>query len=286
MSILSGSPLSGGMTRKSPLRAPIADSVPSPTMDGLRAGLLYCWCAFVTWEIIWLVYPRHDLTRWFHDDLALVLGICSGLFVAAATSVLQLYLKQTPSRLLLLVVAVHFLVSITLTFVGPWRFNLATLIAGAADIPILLLLPHGRRVPSRRTFQKAILIGVVGTAAILFTWASLNPRIMQLSAWVASAGRPYCIQVEDRRNAFYRPAATWRDLNGLQMQASWGGGSSDFQFTFHAVLVVLVKPSQFEFYNWSYKGWHFSPISDDARRGLHVDAECQPVDDFFATITG
>ena len=96
--------------------------------------------------------------------------------------------------------------------------------------------------------------------------------MVQSRASVIAEGRPFCIQVPAGRLG-YRPAGSWVDLTGFGMRVPFegAGGSDDYQWTFHAVLV-----SGGQFYNWSHGAMDFVPVTDEAVRLLGLESQCNP----------
>ncbi|PDS85773.1 hypothetical protein CO654_10185 [Rhizobium sp. L18] len=67
----------------------------------------------------------------------------------------------------------------------------------------------------------------------------------------------------------------------MQTPFTNGGGSTDYQFAFHAVLVVRQGGGD-QFYNWSYFAQSFVPVSERAISGLALlRADCEPIVAFF-----
>jgi hypothetical protein len=70
----------------------------------------------------------------------------------------------------------------------------------------------------------------------------------------------------------------------MQTPFTNAGGSSDFQFAFHAVLVVESdgKP---QYFNWSYRRRQFDPIAEKTLRALYLlRPSCGPRQRFVAQL--
>jgi hypothetical protein len=96
---------------------------------------------------------------------------------------------------------------------------------------------------------------------------------------------PYCLQVPSDYIGRYKTVTRAAELAGLGMQVPFttGGASGEYQFAFHAVLVIRNGGSD-EFYNWSYFAQSFVPVSDSPVKGLHLSAVCEPIVAFFDTL--
>jgi hypothetical protein len=130
-------------------------------------------------------------------------------------------------------------------------------------------------------------------------WSPTVPPRIIAAAETTAADRPYCIEVDGR------PARNAGELTGLSMQAR---GDGVLTFNFHGLLVIETsRPQDAEhhiipgeihrpgkaslgewktpdriYLNWSYRSGRFVPVSDYARKGLHLDyqVKCTPVAHF------
>ncbi|MBB4233582.1 hypothetical protein [Rhizobium esperanzae] len=236
------------------------------------------------WSIHPIAYYSWDLTT-----VLMCLLWFSGPLMAFAISAGALILDQPASRLMKRAVAVHFGVSLVvgLVVLVTHQFDLAiglfTLLAALIDLPILALAPG--RIDSPRTVKllhMAVVSSVAGPIAGLFLWSALNVRIVEWRALAVAGSHPYCVQVPKDYLGRYKTVTQRAELAGLRMQTPFtnGGGSTDYQFAFHAVLVVR-KGGGDQFYNWSYFAQSFVPVSDRSQNGLTLRADCEPILAFF-----
>jgi hypothetical protein len=214
----------------------------------------------------------------------------SGPLMAFAISAGALILGRPASRLMKRAVAVHFGVSLVAGAVGlvTDQFNpaigLFMVLAALVDLPILALAPG--RIDSPRAVKLlhiVVVSSVAGPIAALFLWSALNIKIVEWRAIAVAGSHPYCVQVPEDYLGRYKAITKRAELAGLTMQTPFtnGGGSSDYQFAFHAVLVVR-EGGMDQFYNWSYFAQSFVPVSDRARKGLALfRADCEPIAAFF-----
>lgn len=237
---------------------------------------------------LWSVHPiAYD--SW--DIITVLAGLlwCSGPLIAFAVSAGALILDQPASRLMKQAVAVHFGVSLVVglavlvTHRGNPVIGLFLLLAALVDLPILALAPG--RIDSPRAAKLLhiiVLSSVAGPIAGLFLWSALNIEIVEWRALAVAGSDPYCVQVPEDNLGRYKAVTQQTELTGLRMQTPFtnGGGSTDYQFAFHAVLVVS-KDNRDRFYNWSYFAQSFVPVSDGSINGLGLRADCEPVVAFF-----
>jgi hypothetical protein len=132
-----------------------------------------------------------------------------------------------------------------------------------ADGLVLLFAPASNASPediaTYRRWQFRIAGGITAAIAI---WSFLNIAIMTAQAQIIAAGRPYCIQVAKDNHGRYKPVQSLMDMNGLKMNAPFSrGGSSDFQFAFHAVLSIE-REFNIEWRHWSYRQQRFVPFKE------------------------
>ena len=119
--------------------------------------------------------------------------------------------------------------------------------------------------------RMVLLLPLAGVVAI-FIWAFTLPLIVNARAVSVAGGNPYCIQVRSSGSG-YRPVSNWLDLTafGMRVPFEGAGGSSEPQWTFHAVLVVDNR-----MYNWSHKAMDFLSISSRTARALYLRPSCIP----------
>jgi hypothetical protein len=237
---------------------------------------------------LWSVHPIAYYS-WHLTNVLIGLLWFSGPLMAFAISAGALFLDQPASRLMKRAVAVHFGVSLVVSLVvlATHQFSpaigLFILLAALVDLPILALAPG--RIDSPRAVKllhTVVATSVAGPIAGLFLWSALNIKIVEWRVLAAAGSYPYCVQVPEDYLGRYKAVTQRAELAGLRMQTPFtnGGGSDDFQFAFHAVLVVR-KSGGDQFYNWSYFAQSFVPVSDRAINGLHLRADCEPIVAFF-----
>lgn len=254
-------------------------STPSRPLPVLRLILLCGWCSLMAGIFLWSVHP----IAYYSWDLTAVL-MCllwfSGPLVAFAISAGALILDQPASRLMKRAVALHFGMSLVVALMV-WvtdQFGFAIwlfiLLAALVDLPILALAPG--RIDSPRAVKllhMVVVSSAAGPIAGLFLWSTLNITIVEWRARAVAGSHPYCVQVPKDYLGRYKAVTQWSELAGLRMQTPFtnGGGSTDYQFAFHAVLVVR-KGGGDQFYNWSYFAQSFVPVSERAINGLALRA--------------
>lgn len=142
------------------------------------------------------------------------------------------------------------------------------------------ILPFQARM--RRFFQRiGVGIAVCSAVAVLaFSWSLANPYIVKARAAALAGDVPYCVQVRFGKY-HYKPVEIWSELTGFALQTPWVvGGSDDYQFTFHAVLVISSGYTS-KLYNWSYRFQNFLPISSSTQSMLYLPVVCTPALDFL-----
>jgi hypothetical protein len=148
----------------------------------------------------------------------------------------------------------------------------------AVDLPAVLLFARAWPEPLHRSVpRQLVLLSLILPTLALSVWSLANIVIVAGAAESAAGGRPYCLQVPATRLGAYAAVTDAWQLAGLRMQTpvSDGGGSTDYQFAFHAVLVV--ENGRYPLlYNWSYRAQTFLPVSDRTRRGLAMYRNCTP----------
>jgi hypothetical protein len=161
------------------------------------------------------------------------------------------------------------------------------------DFIVLGLAPWSKADPDDIEIYRAAQLKVAGGAvAGIFIWSFLNIALVLGQSEIIAWGRPYCLQVAASQFSCYvagncvsryKPVSSLMDLNGLKMHTPFtsGGGSSEFQDAYHAVLIVN-QGDVVEWRHWSYAGQHF--IRHDNARGFGRPA-CQPVSYFASRLS-
>ena len=108
-------------------------------------------------------------------------------------------------------------------------------------------------------------------------WSFANAGIVAMRAKAIAGDSPFCLQVGEGYG--YRALTRWDELLGHKMRTPFSaGGSDDYQWTFHAVLVVPAL----DLYNWSYWAQNFVPVR---AVGLSVPVSCRPATGFLESLT-
>jgi hypothetical protein len=97
---------------------------------------------------------------------------------------------------------------------------------------------------------------------------------VELQARQLAHGRPYYIAVSDHYMG-YRTVEAHSQFAALSMYAPFvnGGGSDDYQFTYHALMRV-----DGGLYNWSFAAMRFTPA---VGVGVLDNPDCQPQIEFI-----
>lgn len=263
--------------------APISTAVDQRHPPVIRAMLLAPWFAWMSWTLTWYVHPA----AWNHWTEAVRIEITLWCSLLAVVGVLWALVRtgRPIHQIGPLLIAVHALVGILISMVSSDR--LLPFVLFLMGVPVALPATF---IFSTRRQDKAALrpvleltcISILLPALLLFAWAPVSVAIVRHQALSVASGDPFCIQVPADYVGRERQATHWLQLSGLQMQTPWtnGGGSDDYQFSFHAVLVVM-RDGKDEFHNWSYKTQSFHPLDSGAKSGLHVHRDCEPSASFF-----
>ncbi|MBB4194870.1 hypothetical protein [Rhizobium aethiopicum] len=264
---------------------------PLSPLPVLRLTLLCGWCSLMAGIFLWSVHPiAYD--SWHIAPVLISLLWFSGPLVAFAISAGALIMDQPASRLMKRAVAVHFGVSLAVGLVvsvtdqispAIWLF---LLLAALVDLPILALAPGWIDSPRAvKLLHMVVASSVAGPIAALFLWSALNIKIVEWRALAVAGSHPYCVQVPKDYLGQYKAVTQRAELAGLRMRTPFtnGGGSTDYQFAFHAVLVVR-NDGKDRLYNWSYFAQSFVPVSDSAIKGLTLRADCEPMVAFFDVV--
>jgi hypothetical protein len=127
---------------------------------------------------------------------------------------------------------------------------------------------------AERTERKRIVLGLI----VLFTslplgfiaWSIANIGIVKAEAWTVLNGDPYCLLVGAGgpvQGGYYQAQDGW-SLSGWRMVSvrSSGGGSGNFHWYFHALLLTQDK----RLFNWSYKSQRFESVSESTKKSLNL----------------
>jgi hypothetical protein len=254
---------------------------------GQRARVLLgsALCAFLIYHYVWNIHPG-SRTDWNSRDVFLWTGLLFGPLVMLSWSFIATSTwRESSLRWARILVLVHAATSmgtvIAYQYPGVLRASFArgygglTFLALGAFILDFIVLGIAPRAMSPagliRFYRSAMLVIAGGTLLGLLLWSFANIGIVVWRAEAKADGRPYCLQVQGHAHGRYRPVSSLFDLRGLKMQ-TWftGGGSDEFQYSFHAVL-ALEAGNKTEWFNWSYWQQDFVPISVRSFRALHLD---------------
>ena len=269
--------------RPVPAKAPISKAVDRRDPPAIRAILLSAWFAWMSWTLTWDVHP----VAWMQWTQAAQIEIALWVSLLVVVGVLWALVRMgwRIHQIGPLIIGAHALLGIVTTLV--WSDRSLQLALGCmgvlVSLPAAFLFSTQREDSSElRPFLEAACISILLPALLLFAWAPVSMAVVRYQALSVAAGAPFCIQVPADHVGWERQATHWMQLSGLQMQTPWtnGGGSDDYQFAFHAVLVVE-RDGHDEFYNWSYRSQSFQPVDQDAMSGLHIMRNCVPDVRFF-----
>lgn len=274
------------------------------TAAQLRSVSVWLRCtayALLIWSTIWIVHP-YSYEGWHWEGVAIIAGgLCASAPLIAAVSSLWVLRRGKPlerpivrglikaSSILLMPI---FLPLTTLAY-GFERNNLlpffiSPLLLGAMAIVGLIRLKF-RGLPTawkdERPLHWLIIASVAGFSIGLPLWSILNIPLVGIRAAALAGSNPYCLQVPVDHLGHAQAVTRFSQLSGLRMQTpiTNGGGSTDYQFAFHAVLVVR-NGTENRFYNWSYHEIDFVPVSKRAERGIALMADCTPIPGFLYTL--
>ena len=162
------------------------------------------------------------------------------------------------------------------------------LTAALIDLVLLALSPAvTSSLGTLRIYRRGILALGGGSLIGASVWPFAILGLVVLEAELIADGQPYCIEVPSDFHGNYRTVTTLSELNGLKMHSPCcAGGSTSYQFAFHAVLMVATDrsddgqgPTHWARRNWSYTQARFTPISERSASGLYLDkslAACKP----------
>lgn len=268
-----------------PANVPNSNAVDRRDPPAIRAFLLSAWLAWMSWTVTWDVHPvawmqwtqeaRIEIALWV--SLLLVVGVLWGL-VRIGWGI------HLTGPLLL---GAHALLGMVMALVWSDRSLFTVgLIGLLVSLPAGFLFSTQRESRSElRPFLELTCISILLPAMLLLAWAPVSMLTVRYQALSVAAGKPFCIQVPADHVGWQRQVTHWMQLSGLQMHTPWtnGGGSDDYQFAFHALLVIE-NDGKGEFYNWSYRSQSFQPVDQDAMSGLHIARHCVPDARFFDTV--
>ncbi len=128
---------------------------------------------------------------------------------------------------------------------------------------------------------KKTLLGLI----ILIVFGScLSTSISFIVKWRAASiagDAPYCMQIT-KDSYSYREVDNWHDLTWIRMRVPFtAGASSDFQFTFHALLIVKASDTDIRVYNWSNRQLNFDPVSKNTMEQINYKISCVPAKYFL-----
>lgn len=255
-------------------------------------------CALLIWSIIWIFHPK-SYQEWHWDDVAILGGLCaSGPLIAAAESLWVLRRgKPIEDRLVrgIIKVSTVVLIAVSLpvaTLVNGFEAN--NLLPLFVSVPLLMamaifgllrlkFLDQPVSWTHERSLRWLIVASVAGPAIALMLGSVLTIPLVGVRAAMLAGSNPYCLQVPADRLGNERTVTSLSQLAGLRMQTprTNGGGTTDYQFAFHSVLVVKSETGN-QLYNWSHRELDFLAIS--TKRGLRVSAKCRPQSDFLYTL--
>lgn len=157
---------------------------------------------------------------------------------------------------------------------------------GVVDIPFVVLTRLRSRSPTETRFANALIaLSIPATVAALLLLSYATISLVRWRATATADSKPFCLQIPADHLGRYKPVTRSGELTGLEMQALFtnGGGSDDFQFAFHALLVVE-GVHQLEYYNWSYFSLNFTRVTERSVRALHLKPVCEPSTEFFTKL--
>lgn len=159
------------------------------------------------------------------------------------------------------------------------------LIVMAIGFPSVLYFCRSWPEPAGRFGPRQVaLMALVMPPVALLLWSAANIGIVAWTAAKVANSRPFCLQVPRDYLGRNTEVTSFSQLSGLRMQVMLtNGGSSDFQFAFHAVLVVEDGRRPL-LYNWSYRAQAFLPVSETAQRMAAVQVQCKPRNNFLSTL--
>lgn len=158
---------------------------------------------------------------------------------------------------------------------GNWRilpFHHQFCISGAATALLTFAFINyfqGRLSTDSSKSLRAWLLGLSPTLGII-SWSFLNIAIVSSLAARESEGQDHCILRYQTPlqgiGTYVQVKAPW-ELYGFALITPYtnDGGTDDFQFGFHAILLAPNK-----IMNWSYQTQSFMSISPEARDNLHL----------------
>jgi hypothetical protein len=267
--------------------------LPRVALPYLRLGLLWLCSAGAAWFFFWSVNPFSR--RYFDDVFEFFLSWVwfAGPVIALASSLALVVLRPAALHLVRTLSLIHLGVGIALSAVAlaiRWSqtatemtFGLCVVIVVGvlANVPVWLLAPRaGTANVSIHRSLGMLALSLTLPILALVVWSYLNILVVEGRAIGLTGTSPYCLQVAD--GAGYREANRHSDLAGFAMQSPYErGGSEDYQFAFHAMLIVDEGGSK-SHYNWSYMSQTFVPVRS---AGLFFGVVCTPRVGFVQTLS-
>jgi hypothetical protein len=203
-------------------------------------------------------------------DGDIAVGILAGWLALAALRLTIHFLprsRMTRYGLILLIVLMLFASVMPGEIEALPYFHQVLFIACVAALPQLWWEWH-----AERTGRKLKVLGLIGLFTSLplgyFAWSIANIGIVKAQAWTVSNGDPYCIVIGAGgpiHGGYFQAIDGW-SLSGWRMVSlrSSGGGSGDFHWQFHAILVTQDN----RLLNWSYKSQRFESVSESTKKSL------------------
>lgn len=256
--------------------------------------------ALLIWSTIWIVHPK-SYQQWHWEGVAILGGLCTSGPLIAATSSFWVLRRgkplESPIGRVLIKASTSLLVPIFLpltTLANGFESNnllplfVSVPLLGAMAIVGLMRLKF-QGLPTAWKDERPLHWLIVASVTIpligLPLWSVLNIPLVSVRAAVLAGSNPYCLQVPVDYLGREQAVTHFGQLSGLRMQTprTNGGGSTDYQFSFHSVLVVR-NGTENQFYNWSYHEIDFVPVSKRAQRGITLTADCKPIPGFLYTL--
>ena len=269
----------GGASRWTTSPVPLEDRGP----PSIRAILLIPWFAWMSWIMTWSAHPV-AWGRWT-PTAKMEMACWAALLVAIGILWATVRSGRRIDRLAPILLGGHILLGTCVAVLGHTSSTawLVGAIGLLVSMPATFMLSTGRKDRTKlRPILEAICASILLPALVLLVWSPINMLVLRHGALSMAKGDPFCIQVPADYFGRERQATHWGQLTGLQMHTPWtnGGGSEDYQFAFHAILVVD-RGGKEELYNWSYLRQGFQPVEAKAIRGLYLRSECEPDISFF-----
>jgi hypothetical protein len=232
--------------------------------------------AVVFYNLVWAIYPSCSWCKLQPSIVWFLLAICFAPILIVLWSLLPYQRSHAYIWVhrALIAHAVACGAVVVLSWVGLTEaiHGFLGTLALTADGLVIGLSPP--RVAPKRVlsfYARSVALGVTATIFVLITWSFSNALLVSGQATALANGRPYCLQVASNGVGRYTEVKSLHGLSGLRMQTPFtnGGGSSDFQFAFHGVLVIE-DSAALQYFNWSYRQARFETISEKTLRALYL----------------